>query len=277
MRSGSRAPILMARAGTETCPTQRGAGNRRCCGPVPRWTPGISGCDGSRLSCQFVVTVQPRAWSADFAAAPVADGAADVPPLMFSVPFDRPAALIDTRMLSTLAWLNPQFWKLPVKFVAVQLSNTFAGNVVRDEQFSHAYAKSVPDDVSIAGNDTRDEQFSHAYEKFVPDDMFIAGNDTRDEQFSHDPLNNVPDDVFIAGNVVRDEQFCHAPLNNVPEDVFISGNVVRDEQPHHAYEKFVPDDVFIAGNVVRDEQAYHAFEKFVPDDVLIAGNDVINE
>ena len=253
MRSASRAQSRMARAVTETFPTPQGAGNLRCCGPAPRWTPGRSGCDGSRLSCQFVVTVQPRAWSADFAAAPVADGAADVPPLMFSVPFDRPAALIDTRMLSTLAWLNPQFWKLPVKFVAVQLSNTFAGNVVRDEQFSHAYAKSVPDDVSI------------------------AGNDTRDEQFSHDPLNNVPDDVFIAGNVVRDEQFCHAPLNNVPEDVFISGNVVRDEQPHHAYEKFVPDDVFIAGNVVRDEQAYHAFEKFVPDDVLIAGNDVINE
>ena len=162
-------------------------------------------CDGSRLSCQFVVTVQPRAWSADFAAAPVADGAADAPPCMFSVPPDVPAALIDTRMLSTLVSVSAQFWKLPLKYFAKQLSNTFAGNVVRDEQFSHAY------------------------DKFVPADMFIAGNDTRDEQFSHAPLNNVTDDVFIAGNVVRDEQPYHAFEKFVPDDVSIAGNDVINE------------------------------------------------
>ena len=124
---------------------------------------------------------------------------------MFSVPFDLPAALIDTRMLSTLVWLNPQYWKQPRKFVAGQLSNTFAGN------------------------DARDEQAYHANEKFVPDDVSIDGNDARDEQFCHAPLNNVTDDVLIAGNVVRDEQAYHAYDKFVQDDVLIAGNDVINE------------------------------------------------
>lgn len=54
-------------------------------------------------------------------------------------------------------------WKTAVGTEAGdQLSKKLAGNVVREEQVSHALPKSVPDEVSINGKEVREEQPYHA-------------------------------------------------------------------------------------------------------------------
>jgi len=77
------------------------------------------------------VTVQPFACSDALAAKPGAPGAAEVPPLRFTVPLLLPAVLREMRMLFTLVWLRAQLAQALVKLVAVQVLNIPAGNVVR--------------------------------------------------------------------------------------------------------------------------------------------------
>ena len=93
---------------------------------------------------QLVATVQPFACRADFAVAPAPLGAADVPPLRLTVPFNRPAVFREIRMLLTLVWERAQFAQALVKLVAVQVLNIAAGNVVRLSQLAQATPKLVP-------------------------------------------------------------------------------------------------------------------------------------
>ena len=111
---------------------------------------------------QLVVTVHPFACRADFAVAPAPLGAAEVPPLRLTVPFNWPAVFRETRMLLTLVWLRAQFCQALVKLVAVQVLNIAAGNVVRLVQFCQALKKLVPLLTSSRGKDVRPVQYDQA-------------------------------------------------------------------------------------------------------------------
>lgn len=108
-----------------------------------------------------MVTVHPLACKAAFAESPADPGAEDVPPSILRVPFDWPAVLIETRMLSTDCWERAQFAQVLEKLVAKELSKTPAGKLVRLEQPSHAPGNSAEGLKLRKGNSVRLEQYDH--------------------------------------------------------------------------------------------------------------------
>ena len=73
-----------------------------------------------------------------------------------------PDVTSDTNTLSMLVWVRAVFANASVKSPPLTLSKALAGKLVRLEQLSHAFSKSVPDDVSIKGKLVRLEQPCHA-------------------------------------------------------------------------------------------------------------------
>ena len=172
------------------------------------------------------MTVQPRERSVSIAASPVDEGADPPDWSNTRVPADMPDATIDTRMLSMLVCVRAVFVNASVKSPPLTLSNSPAGIVVRLEQSSQAYLKSVPEDVSISGKLVRLEQRYHANTKLSPEDVSISGKLVRLLQLRQAKLKLVPEDVSMSGKLVRLEQYHQASSKLVPEDVSIRGKLV---------------------------------------------------
>ena len=100
-------------------------------------------------------TVQPREIRAFLAVMPAPVGAALVPLLSSSVPFDVPFDSIDIRILLTEVAVRAQPWKAIVKFVQGQPLNTPAGKSAKAVQFRQVSLKLVPLLVLINGNELR--------------------------------------------------------------------------------------------------------------------------
>lgn len=156
---------------------------------------------------QFVTTVQPFPSRETFAASPVALGAAEVPPSMFTVPLLWPAVSRETRMLSTLVWSRAQLVQAWVKFVAAQVSNIPAGKEVRLVQFSQVCAKIVPLLTSSKGKEVKLAQLNQAAPKSVPLLISSMGKEVRFRQPNQAELKLVPLLTFNRGKEVRLEQF----------------------------------------------------------------------
>ena len=84
-----------------------------------------------------------------------------------------------------LVWVSAVFVNAPLKFPPLTLSKALAGKLVRLEQATQAYAKLVPEDVSIRGKLVRLEQPTHACLKSVPDEVSISGKLVRLLQLYH--------------------------------------------------------------------------------------------
>jgi len=149
------------------------------------------------------MTVQPFACREAFAARPVAPGAAEVPPLRFTVPFDRPAVFRETRMLFTLVWLRAQFSQALVKSVAEQLLNIPAGKDVRLVQLYQAPLKLVPLLTSSRGKEVRLVQLYQAPLKLVPLLTSISGKEVRLVQLYQETPKFVPELTSSSGKEVR--------------------------------------------------------------------------
>ena len=176
------------------------------------------------------MTVHPRDRSVMIAASPVEDGAEPPDWSNTRVPAAIPDARRETRMLSMLVCVSAVFVNASVKSPPFTLSNNPAGIVVRLVQFSQAFLKSLPADVSIRGKLVRLVQPRQANPKLVPDDVSISGKLVRLEQPSQEEPKLVPADVSIRGKLVRLEQPNHAATKTVPADVSIRGKLVISDQ-----------------------------------------------
>jgi len=149
------------------------------------------------------VTVQPRERSVSIAASPVEDGAEPPDWSNTRVPVAIPDVTSDNRMLSMLVCVRAVFVNAPLKSPPFILSNNPAGIVVRLVQFSQAFLKLVPADVSIRGKLVRLLQPDQAAKKLVPAEVSIRGKLVRLLQLYQATLKLVPADVSIRGKLVR--------------------------------------------------------------------------
>ena len=86
-----------------------------------------------------------------------------------------PDVTSDTRMLSMLVCVRAVFVNASVKSPPFTLLKALAGKLARLEQFCHALAKSVPEDVSIGGKLVMLAHLYQASLKLVPADVLIRG------------------------------------------------------------------------------------------------------
>ena len=142
------------------------------------------------------------------AASPVEDGAEPPDWSNTRVPALIPDATSDTRMLSMLVCVSAVFANASVKSPPFILSNNPAGIVVRLVQFSQAFLKLVPADVSIRGKLVRLLQSDQAAKKLVPAEVSIRGKLVRLVQLYQAAEKLVPADVSIKGKLVISDQSC---------------------------------------------------------------------
>ena len=152
-------------------------------------------------------TVQPREIRAFLAVMPAPVGAALVPLLSSSVPFDVPFDSIDIRILLTEVAVRAQSLKAIVKFVQGQPLNTPAGKSAKAVHSLHALTNVVALLVLINGNELRLVQFAQVEVKSVPLLVLINGNELRLLQFFQALGKSVTLLVSINGNELRLVQF----------------------------------------------------------------------
>lgn len=173
------------------------------------------------------MTVQPLACKDTFAAKPAGPGAEDVPPSMFTVPFDCPAVSRETRMLSTDCWERAQPFHVLLKEVARQLSNIPAGNTARLEQKAQQPSNCNPDPKFKNGKEAREVQSDHVPENCTPELTFKTGKEVNPGQSDHALLKFSPELTSRRGKEVRLVQLYHAPSKFTPELTSRAGKEVR--------------------------------------------------
>lgn len=196
---------------------------------------------------QLVITVHPLPCNEAFAERPVGPGAAEVPTLRSTFPFDWFAVSRDTKMLSTLSWERAQLRQACSKLIVPQLSNMLAGNEVRLVQFRQASVKPARGLKFRAGNEVRLVQLPQAPPKLNPElRSKVPGNEVKLLQPSHAKLKLIPElRSKVPGKDVRLVQLPQAELKLVPELRFIvPGNEVKLGHPSQASVKSVTQKGF---------------------------------
>lgn len=144
------------------------------------------------------------------AASPAEPGADEVPPSRWTVPFNLPATLKETKMLSTLVCERAQFLHAYVKFVPKQLSKAPAGKLTKLVQSCQADVKLLPELKLRLWNVAIDEHPLHASIKLEPEVRLRLGKEVRPVQPCQADEKITPEPMLKVGKEVRPVQPCQA-------------------------------------------------------------------